>query len=76
MTTIHKTEYTLTVLHESGDQPADIEQAVIAAFFEGKVIGQQTSMVTVAVPDAQVSDELIELGNDGRFFDWVLAGGR
>jgi hypothetical protein len=66
-TKISKTVFTFTVLHRTDGQPVNLEHAVNESF-DGHMVGLETDSVTTSVPDEQVADELVALGNDGEFF--------
>lgn len=67
---ISKTVFTFTVLHQTDDPPASLEDALSESMFGGSV-GQTTGRTTVAVPGGDVETELKQLGNDGEFFNYL-----
>lgn len=68
MTTISKTVFEFTVLHRTGEEPADAHDAVMQAH-DGEIMGQQTFNETTEVTDEMVPAELVAIGNDGHYFD-------
>jgi hypothetical protein len=80
MTTISKTTFTFTVLHRTdepftwdesdGDGPLDNNLGeALSRSWDGHAVGWVTSEETVGVPDIEVPEALVELSNDGSFFD-------
>lgn len=66
---IVKTTITITVLHRADNiLESDLED-VLYEINEGAAVGWETNRTTIPVPVDRVSDELVELGNDGTFFD-------
>jgi len=77
MSTISKTTFTFTVLHRS-DEPFLSDDPLHEAMersMHGNAVGWETGSETVEVPDTEVPEELVELGNDGNFFDIDLGIG-
>ena len=72
-TIISKTTYTFTVLHRT-DEPLESMGEALHRASEGNAVGAVTGEHTVEVPSDSVADELLELGNDGEFFDGDLWG--
>lgn len=69
MSKIKKTTFTITVLHRDDVDPAGMQLTdVLHEMDEGCMIGTVEHVDTIAVPAAQVANELVELGNDGEFF--------
>jgi hypothetical protein len=71
MSTISRTTFTFTVLHRT-DEPFlsdDPLQEALARSYDGNAVGATTGDVTIDLPDTTVPEELVELGNDGSFFD-------
>lgn len=68
MSTISKTEYTFTVLHPTDQPPLGLADALQESD-TGRMVGNITREETFDVPDDVVSNELLDLGNDGTFFD-------
>ena len=84
MSTISETTFTFTVLHRtdepftwhesSGDGPLDNNLGeALARSWDGHAVGLITEEFTREVPDDTVEAELIELHNDGTFFDDDIA---
>ena len=68
--TVRKTVIEFTVYHRDFDDPASMDLAdVISECDTGSMIGQVTDVKESTVPDGNVVDELIAIGNDGSFFD-------
>lgn len=67
---ISKTVFTFTVLHESGELLTSLEHALSESMF-GAAVGQTTGRTTVPVGAGDVKDELLALGNDGEFFNYL-----
>lgn len=74
MSTISKTTFTYTVLHRTDEPVMSIEEAMSRAW-DGDAVGGETEVIAVHVPDEQVEDELVALGNDGEFFNDALGLG-
>jgi hypothetical protein len=85
MSTISRTTYTFTVLHRT-DEPIigsdDFDGpfggdlgAAMQESWDGNAVGAVTSEETVEVPDTEVPEALVDLGNDGEFFDSDLGIG-
>lgn len=74
MSTISKTTFTYTILHRTDGPVRGLKEAMSRAW-DGDAVGGVTEKITVHVPDEQVEDELIALGNDGEFFDDALGLG-
>ena len=66
---IVKTTVTITVLHRSENILGPDIEDVLYEMNEGDAVGWETNRTTVPVPADRVGDELVELGNDGSFFD-------
>lgn len=66
---IVKTTVTITVLHRADNNLGPDIQDVLYEMNEGAAVGWETDRTTVTVPAERVCDELVELGNDGTFFD-------
>jgi hypothetical protein len=83
--TISKTTYTFVVLHRTdepimGDDDFDGPfggdlGAALQRSWDGNAVGAVTSEVTEEIADTEVPEELVELGNDGEFFDSDLGVG-
>jgi hypothetical protein len=72
-TTITKTVFTVTVLHSTDEAdrlagPHNFEAAWAEAQ-DGNAVGDVTSAVSTELVTSEVAGELMELGNDGTFFD-------
>lgn len=67
-TTIQKSTFTYVVLHRSDEVPESLGDAMVQAY-DGGMVGLEIESVTVDIPNENVSDELVALGNDGEFFD-------
>lgn len=69
---IQKSTMTFTFLHPAED---DVQNMTVERILDecdtGGFVGSwgATSMTTVDVPDDAIKSELMELGNDGEFFD-------
>lgn len=66
---IAKTTVTITVLHRAENILGPDIEDVLYEMNEGDAVGWETNRTTVPVPADRVFDELVELGNDGIFFD-------
>lgn len=80
---ISKTTITFTVLHRSDDpvlsgrefigeydSPTDgLLGYVMQEAWDGGMVGIEGDPVTAPVPDDQIEDELLAMGNDGTFFE-------
>lgn len=84
MTTISKTTFTFTVLHRTDEPFSDgydsgydgpfcgaLAEAMQRSW-DGDAVGAEAVAEVAEVPDDQVSEELVALGNDGTFFDFDL----
>ena len=80
MSTISRTTFTFEVLHRtdepftwdqsSGNGPLDNNLGeALARSWDGNAVGSITSETTETVGDSDVYYRLIQLGNDGTFFD-------
>ena len=78
MTSIYRTVYEVEVFSEGpfevnghGDSdPFDLE-AISYAITDGECIGNVTRKDSAVVPPSKVRDELLRIGNDGGFFEFV-----
>jgi hypothetical protein len=66
---IVKTTVTIAVLHRAENVLGPDIEDVLYEMNEGSAVGWETGRTTVPVPADRVCDELVELGNDGIFFD-------
>lgn len=62
------TTYTFIVLHEPGQAPRTLDNA-LSACDSGPLIGALTGEKTQPVPAGKVHDLLLDMGNDGAWFD-------
>ncbi len=69
MTEISKTVITFTVLHRTDEPLPDSIDAVLEETDSGNAVGWETARVTEGVPEDALRDELLALGNDGKFFE-------
>jgi hypothetical protein len=69
---IARTTYTFTVLHPADQDLEDLDDALREAT-DGHAVGAVIDQRTSPVSNAQVPSALLELGNDGAFFDEDLA---
>lgn len=67
-TTISKTIITITVLHRTDEPIVDIDEA-LERIDTGNGVGDVAIGTAQYVEDVQVPEALVELGNDGTFFD-------
>jgi hypothetical protein len=67
-TIISKTRYTFDVLHRTDEPPRTLEDALREAD-TGHMVGAVVEERTTDVPNDTVRTELLELGNDGSFFE-------
>jgi len=66
---IVKTVFTYTILHPENVRIDSIEQAIAEAF-DGDAVGQETdSRSQILTNPKEIEKELVELGNDGDFFN-------
>jgi len=65
---ISKTTYVFVLMHRSDELVPTIEDAIDMAN-NGHGVGDVVVTSTLYVPDNHVEFNLIELGNDGSFFD-------
>lgn len=69
---VQKSVFTVTVLHTEGDAPTGHTSAEeIASRINEDWIGSVSHTTTVDVPVDEVRDELLAMGNDGEFFDYL-----
>lgn len=73
-TTISKTVITITVLHRTDQPIVDIEEA-LERIDTGNGVGDVEIGTAQYVEDVNVPEALVELGNDGTFFDDDLGVG-
>jgi len=72
---LHRTDEPLDNFEQHGDGPLDNSLGeALARSWDGNAVGSIVTDETVPVPDEQVEDELVALGNDGEFFDDDLEG--
>lgn len=67
---IRQRVYTITVLYEEGDldDGASMHE-VLEGIESGPMVGLIATQSDERVPDTQVRGKLLEMGNDGVFFD-------
>ena len=69
MTTISMTTFTFKVMHRTDEPFTEGLMEAMARSMDGHAVGWETGEETVEVPNDRVEAELVELGNDGTFFD-------
>jgi hypothetical protein len=69
MMRITRTVYTFTVLHPADEPPQDLCEAM-ARSYDGDCVGAVTNSRTEPVADVRTA--LVDLGNDGTFFDFSI----
>lgn len=65
---ISKTVFTFTVLHPTDETPETLEVALEESD-TGNMVGWTTNVATTAVDPVALRGELLDLGNDGEFFN-------
>ncbi len=65
---ISKTVYMVTVFHDKKTPPYSAEVA-LEEMNDGAMVGSVEHMYTVDVPKKNLKNELIDIGNDGKFFE-------
>ena len=73
MPKVKKTVVTVTVLHEAGESLDGLSLSDIAyELDEGSMIGSFGLTSLTDIPDSQLEDELLQIGNDGEFFGYLF----
>ena len=69
---IQKSTFIVTVLHDDGNSPLGLSMEALATeMSEGSMIGQMIYHGTSDVHPKSVAQELLEVNNDGSFFDFL-----
>ena len=67
---IKQTTFTLTVLHRADEDPTDLNiESVLQEIDSGSMIGQVDLGRQEDVPQNELQDRLLAIGNDGTFFN-------
>lgn len=68
--TVQRSTFTLTILHTDGITPAGMGlDALCYETSEGDMLGSLEFVRTEDVPDADAKGLMMDMGNDGSFFD-------
>lgn len=72
-TTISETVITFRILHRTDEPVEDLREALERSWY-GHAVGLDDTYETTPVPDGEVADRLVALGNDGTFFNLDIYG--